>query len=423
MLPPVAPGAAPSDRETLESIRRHMTPGSALAFRLTGGTATEVSAEGARVTLSTGRTLVDFGSYGAALLGHRHPHVVDAVMGALQTMPLSTRVLPNRTTAGLASALVQRLSPTRLPRVWFGSDGADAVEVALKLARLVTGRPRILAADGAFHGKTLGALATTWNALYRRGLEEVLPPTTHLPHDPDAVAAQVRVGDVAALIVEPIQGEGGARPIPATTLHRWVDDARAHDVVVVVDEVQVGLRRCGPWSLGLALGLDPDAVLLGKALGGGVVPLSAMVASERLFAPLRTDPLLHTSTFSGHPLSCAAALATLDVLDTMAERIDELAGTLSAALAGLWREFPQVISEVRGQGLLWGLVFHSTEAAADALLGLPAHGVLVSPCLSDPAVLRLLPPVVATDDDVGVVTGALEAVCAEIAADRPPRAS
>ncbi|NHC16104.1 aspartate aminotransferase family protein [Motilibacter sp. E257] len=389
-----------------------MSPAQARGQKLLAAGAVEECGSGAEVVLSDGRAVVDFGSYGVGLLGHRHPEVVAAVAGELARMTTSTRVLANPRTAALAERLVGLLAPERLPRVWIGQSGADAVECALKLARVASGRPRMLAVEGAFHGKTLGALSATYWPRYRSGLEQFLAPTTHLdPADPDAAARELARGDVAGLVFEPVQGEGGVRVLDAAVLRRWSEDVRAAGGFVVSDEVQAGLFRAGPASLALQWGLEVDAVLFGKHLGGGVLPLSAAVCSERLYAPLAADAFLHTSTFGGHPLSCAAGLAAIDVTQRLAD-VTGLPEQMEAALQAVRRRHPDVVTAVRGQGLLWGLEMSSPATAGSALVDLTEQGLLVSPCLGRPEVLRLLPPLVTTPAQLRRAIEALDAALA-----------
>lgn len=395
-----------------ERARRRFAPGMVLGQKLAGRGAWEVGADGAWVVLSDGRRLVDFGSYAVTLFGHRHPEVVAAVERQLKELPTSTRVLLNQPTLDLGERLVAALRPSSLDRVWFGLNGCDAVELALKLARAATGRPRVLAVAGAFHGKSLGALAATWHARYREPVASALAPVTHIPAEESAVALHARRGDVAALIFEPIQGEGGIVALPPELLRRWARDAREAGAFVIADEIQVGFGRCGPLSLALDHGVDPDAVLLGKALGGGVMPLSAALCSDRLFEPLLRDPFFHTSVFSGHPLSCAAGVAALELAQRLRPRADELGRQLATRLAGLVGAWPEVFTELRGRGLLWGLECTSPQVAGHVLIELSAEGLLVSPCLGRPEVIRLLPPAVSGTAELEAAFHALERAAA-----------
>lgn len=374
------------------SARSRLAPGLVLGQKLTGRGAWEQSASGSWIELSNGRRMLDFGSYAVPLFGHRHPEVTAAVHDQLDRMPTSTRVLANPCVVELAERLMHILSPSALSRVWFGLNGCDAVEVALKLARAATGRSRILAVEGAFHGKSLGALAATSNPRYRDPVGFVLAPATHLPLEPDAVRKEVAKGDVAALIFEPIQGEGGVVPLEPKLLRRWCHDARDAGVFVVSDEIQVGLGRCGPMSLAHQEGIEPDAVLFGKALGGGVMPLSAAVCTEQLFAPMIHDPFFHSSVFSGHPLSCAAGLVAVDLVDRLSPSIRAAEHALAERLAAFISSWPDLFLEYRGRGLLWGIECIEPKVAGQFLMEVNGAGLLVSPCLSRPEVIRLLPP-------------------------------
>jgi putrescine aminotransferase len=398
--PTSAGGGDAAAAEAFAQIKRHLSPGAALSAKVFGGGAVEVTASGATVTLSDGREVLDFGSYGITLLGHRHPAVLAAVGDELERMPTATRVLANPTTAAFAAELASRFGDS-MPRVWLGSDGSDVVELAVKLARRRSGRMRVLVVEGAFHGKTLGALALTQNPAFRIGLEPLLGHVSTIPRDdPDAVGREAGRGDVAALIFEPIQGEAGVRPLDPRLLRRWAGDARAAGAFTISDEIQVGLRRSGPFSPAVAAAVEPDAVLLGKGLGGGLMALSALVATEELAQPLVADPTWHTTTFGGHPLACAAGRAALTAIEATASHGAAVGAIVGAGLEDLAHRYPEAIAEVRGAGLIWGVEFRTPAAAGAALIELARGGLLVSPCLSSNRTIRLLPPMVTSAREI-----------------------
>lgn len=389
-------------------VRHHLSPPLAFAGKLAGGGAVEKTAQGCRIELSDGREILDFGSYAVPLLGHRHPEVVAAVTKQLAAMPISTRTLVNPVTAAAAECLSGYFDDV-LPRVHFGLNGSDAVEVATKLARLATGRSRIIAVRGGYHGKSLGALALTHHEHFRRGLESVLADVVHVSaDDPAAVGKVLADGPVAALVFEPVQGENGIVPLDPTVLATWCEAARAAGAMVISDEIQVGLRRCGPRSMALAAGLDVDAVLVGKPLGGAVLPMSAAVMSERLYRPLARDPFLHTATFGGNPLGCAVVPVVLDLIEQYRVRGEQIAAAMAEGLEKLAERHPDGVAAVRGRGLLWGVDFTSAALAGEVLVELAQLGLVVSPCLSRPSTVRLLPPLVASDGEVAQALELLE---------------
>ncbi|WP_433665942.1 aspartate aminotransferase family protein [Nocardia sp. CA-136227] len=406
-------------KTTFKRVKRHFSPSMALAGKFTGQGAVEASADGCRITLSDGREALDFGSYAVALLGHRNAAVVEAVRRQLDTMPTSTRSVLNPLPAQAAETIVDHLGGA-LPKVYLGGSGADAVEAAVKLARLATGRKTVIAVAGSYHGKTLGALALTHHDRFKGNLGPLLTGSVHIdPADAGAVARVVAETDVAALIFEPVQGENGVTVLDPAILAQWCADAKAAGVFVIADEIQVGLRRCGERSAAMAAGLPVDAVLLGKALGGGVVPVSALVCSEALYAPLAADPVLHTATFSGHPLCTAAIEPALATIEAHVEDGVRISAEMAAGLAEIASDHPAVVTEVRGKGLLWGIDFHSAEFVGEVQVGLAQRGLIVSTCLSRPEVLRLIPPIIAGSEDIAqalfLLRGSIEQARAAVA--------
>lgn len=393
----------------------HLVPGAAERQRLLGSGAVEVFGEGAEVTLSSGRTVLDFGSYAVPLFGHRPAAVIEAVRAALDELPVSTRMLANPYQARLAARLVPLIDPGRLSRVWLGLNGSDAVEAALKLAIAHTGRPSVLAVRGGFHGKSMGALAVTYSPKLRDPVRGFLGEVRHLALEPDAVRRAAAQAPFAALIFEPVQGEGGGRALPPGLLRRWSADVHAAGAFVVADEIQCGLRRCGPLSIAVAEGLAPDAVLLGKPLGGGVMPLSAVVGTQQLFSPFAADPFLHTTTFGGHPACCAAGLAALDLLENLDGSFRALGPRLGAGVAGLPSAYPQVIADARCAGIFAAIEFRDETQAGLAVLDAGRRGLLLAPCLTDPKVVRLLPPVVTSDEQLRSALTILDATCTSVA--------
>ncbi|MFQ5612604.1 MAG: aspartate aminotransferase family protein [Anaerolineae bacterium] len=365
-----------------------------------------VRAAGARLWDSDGNEYIDCAAgQGWANAGHSHPEVTGAIQAQAAVLVAHTESSFNDQRAlwlgELAAVLRDALGETErgaLGRIHACNSGAEAIEAAIKVARYFTGRPGIVAARRGFHGRTLGALSATWNPKYRRPFEPLLPGFSHVPFN-DVEAAQAAINDeTAAVIVEVVQGEGGvnpARPDYLAALRRLCDERGA---LLVVDEIQTGFGRTGRWFAGQHFDLQPDVIALGKTLGGGL-PMGAIAWREGL-GPLK--PGTHGSTFGGNPLACAASRAVLRVMqdEQLPERAGRLGGWLLAELRAL--DAP-LVREVRGLGLMVGLELR--RKVTPVLKALLERGVWALP--AGPTVLRLLPPLVISEEDLQTVVRAI----------------
>jgi putrescine aminotransferase len=381
-----------------------------------------VRSEGTHVHGDDGETYLDCGGFGVFLLGHCHPRVVAAVRTQLERHPLSTRLLLNAQLAEAAEALAAA-APAGLDKVFLTGSGAEATEVGLKLARLA-GKTRVVAMQGGFHGKTLGAVSVTGRAQYRDPFAPLLPDVTFVPFDdPGALAADLAVdGSRAAVVLEPVQAEGGVR-VPAPGYLREVRRlCTAAGATMVLDEIQTGLGRLGAWWGADLEDVRPDVLLTGKVLGGGVMPVGGVVATAEVFAPLDADPLLHSSTFAGSPLAAAAVTATLGVIrdEGVVERTRELGPrVLELARAAVATHCPDHVREVRGQGLLVGVDCVSAEVATELMVGLLDARVIPSYSLNSSNVLRLTPPALLDEADLRWLEDALDAAARHVARTVP----
>ena len=370
-------------------------------------------AQGASVWDADGREFLDLLSgMGVANVGHAHPDVVAAIAAQaaqyLHVMVYGEAV--QRPQVALARRLAE-LAPGDLSVCYFVNSGAEAIEGALKLARKYTRRRRFVAFHGGYHGDTLGALSLCDNALYRRPFEPLLDEVAFLPFGDDAALARIDER-VAAVIVEPIQGEGGVRIPPDTFLPALRARCDAVGALLVCDEVMTGLGRTGAWFACQHSGACPDVLVLAKALGGGL-PLGAFLSRPDIMQTLSHDPpLAHVTTFGGHPLSCAAGLAALEIaacegLPARAARLGESWRTRLQTLVG------GALREVRGRGLLIGLDFASAETTQAFCRAAFARGLILNWTLHRDTVVRLAPPLVISEQDS---TRALDALAASIAA-------
>jgi putrescine aminotransferase len=402
--------------DTLRKYAEFVNPGLVKLFRFGGVETVEWEAQGIVVRDVYGREYLDFsGGPAVFVLGHRHPRVVQAVVEQIQRMPMSVRAMPRRPEAELA-ALLAGLTPGDLRYSFFCNSGAEAVEGALKLARVATGRPHFVAAEGAFHGKTFGALSATGRDKYRKPFEPLLPGFRHVPFgDADALEEAVDTS-VAAVIVEPIQGEGGVRIPPDDYLPRVRGICDRAGALLIVDEVQTGLGRTGRMFACQHWDVVPDILTLAKGLGGGVMPLGAFVARPHLWKAFSEDPYLHSSTFGGNPAACAAGVATLRVLveEKLPDRAARMGELLLAALREVACRHPQWVRDVRGKGLLVGVEFTHPDVALLASAEAIARGVIFFFSLNRPEVVRLAPPLIVEREHIeaacAALHGALQAV-------------
>ncbi|MGQ9682409.1 MAG: aspartate aminotransferase family protein [Anaerolineae bacterium] len=358
---------------------------------------------GARVCDAAGREYIDcVGGHGVAIVGHCHPRVVAAVRSQAEQLITCPEIFYNNRRAELLARLAA-LAPAGLTRAFLCNSGTEAVEAALKFARLATGRPGIVAAMRGFHGRTFGALAATWEPKYRDPFLPLVPEFSHVPFD-NLERLEQAVGDgTAAVLLEVVQGEGGVRPCSPGYIRGALDICRSRGALLIVDEVQTGCGRTGRLWACEHEGVAPDLLCLGKGLAGGV-PMGAVLIGERI-PPLPQG--VHGSTFGGNPLACAAALATLDSI--VGEELPERAARLGAWLLERLQAIPSSrIREVRGRGLMVGIELK--EKVQPYLVALQERGVLALP--AGPTVLRLLPPLVIEEGDLEQVVAAIKAVLA-----------
>lgn len=402
----------------LEDTRRHLGRARAQLGSLLGELVEERS-EGTRLWTADGQEFLNCGGYGVFLLGARHPRVVAAVTEQLHRHPVGTRGLLEPVAARAAAALAA-VAPPGLTKAYFAGAGTEATEAALKMAA-VQGRTRLIGAAGGYHGKTLGALALTANDTYQGPFRALLHTAARVPFgDADALDAALGPdGSDACVVLEPIQGEGGVVVPPAGYLAAVQRLCRERGAMLVVDEIMTGLGRTGTWWRGDTEGLTPDVLLVGKSLGGGVLPVSAALATEEAYAAFDADLCLHTSTFSAAPLGMAAAAATLAVLheeDLVAASARIGAALLPRLTAIRDRVCPGAIVDIRGAGTLFGLQFADAGLAGEFLLEMIDARVVVNHSLNAGPVLRLTPPAILRPCDEAWLLEAFEKACVRIAA-------
>jgi len=396
--------------ETVEKYRRYVNPGLASLMEFVGFRAVEWEGDGALVRDSTGQEYLDFlGGYGVFALGHAHPAVVRAVQEQAARLPLSSRVLFNRPMADLAEQLAA-ITPGALQYTFFCNSGTEAVEGALKLARLHTGKTHVIGTVGGFHGKTYGGLSASGRDVYKTPFAPMVPEFTHVPFaDADAVAAAI-TDETAAVIVEPVQGENGVIVPPDDYLPALRALCTARGVLLIFDEVQTGFGRTGALFGCDHWGVAPDIMTMAKALGGGVMPIGAFTATAEVWHAFEPNPLLHSSTFGGNELACAAGLATISVLleEDIPARAAALGEELLAGLRAVAARYPGTITAVRGKGLLIGVEFTERDIAALVIAGFAQRRILAAYTLNNPCVIRFEPPLIITRAQIARVLDAFD---------------
>lgn len=450
---PRSKSPAPSDLAERAAVRhsRHINPVLMAMGGPTNFVKTFVRGEGPYLFDDEGRRYLDFvAGFGSVNMGHNHPVVVSAVNEALLSQaPGFAQAAVNPYAAALAERLAA-VAPSGLEMVFFANSGTEAVEASLKLARAATGREGLLYCERAYHGKTFGALSLAGNAEYRRPFAPLMPGCDAVPFgDIEALERALVTKRYAGFIVEPIQSEGGINVPPAGYLRLAQSLCQQTGTLLIADEVQTGLGRTGSMFAVDREGVAPDLMALAKSLGGGLIPIGAMLARRDLwlkaYGTVQTFAL-HTSTFGGGSLACAAALAALDVIrdDNLVSNAQERGEQLSQGLGALCQRHP-CLRQSRGRGLLQGLEFmplaaninahwkasdptgmtrflvpnldkmvegfHVVHAMQTLLNG---HGIYTQVARSNPLVLRIQPPLTINRDQIDEFLSALDQTCEEI---------
>ncbi|WP_456434170.1 aspartate aminotransferase family protein [Thermosulfuriphilus sp.] len=368
-----------------------------------------VRGKGTRLWDEEGREYLDFISgIAVCVLGHCPDQVVRAIKEQADRLLHTSNLYWTGPQTEVAQILCEH---SFADGVFFANSGAEAVEAAFKCARRYSykkygpDRYEVIALWGSFHGRTMGALSLTGQSKYWEGFEPLVPGVKHVPPEDLEALARAIGPATCAVIVEPIQGEGGVKPLSPEYLTGVRELCNEHDLVLIFDEIQVGLGRTGYLFAYQGLGVEPDLLTLAKALGGGL-PIGALLGRREVLAAL--EPGTHASTFGGNPVACAGARAVLEAIlaPDFLEEVRLKGAQLSRTLEALARDFPSLIKEIRGRGLIWGieLGFPAKELVEELF----SQNILTAP--AGEKVLRLLPPLTVAYREIDALGRALREV-------------
>lgn len=365
-----------------------------------------VKGRGAKVWDVHGRVYVDcMGGYGVALVGHCHPRVVEAVKRQVENLMVCHGSLYNDVRAEFLEKLIS-IAPRGLDMVYLGNSGAEAVEAALKVARKYTGRRKFVSAIEAYHGKTMGALSVTWRAKYRKPFEPLIGDVEFVPYGNAERLRKAVSKDTAAVILEPVQGEAGVKIPPEDYLKEAREICDERDALLIFDEIQCGLGRTGEMWACQHWNVTPDILCVAKGLAGGI-PIGATIGRREVIGCFSTGE--HTSTFGGNPVACAAGSAVIDVLlsENLPEKSKKVGSLFKSILEELASKY-RIIRRVRGLGLM--LAFDSRFSVKDIVFNAVQEGLLI--LYSGLSTVRLLPPLVISEDEVRSAVSILERLIA-----------
>lgn len=409
-------------KETVDGFREHVNPGF-LAYRKTVTkdgqfAAVEWSDNGACFKDVNGKEYIDcLGGFGIYNVGHRNPKVVKAVTDQLKHQALHSQDLLDPLRAMLAKILAD-ITPGDLKYAFFTNSGTESVEAALKLAKMYSERTTFISTTRAFHGKSLGSLSGTAKGMFRKPFLPLIPGFRHVPYGDIEMMRKTfetcaLVGeDVAAVILEPIQGEGGIILPPENYLKQVRELCDQFGALLIFDEVQTGMGRTGKMFAAELYDVVPDILCLAKAFGGGVMPAGAVVAKEEVFKSWFPNPFMHTTTFGGNPLACAAAIATIGILieEKLPERAAEVGDYFLNGLKEAAKGHEDLVLEIRGQGLMIGIEFHKDEIGYEVSKGMFDRGILVAGTLINSKTIRIEPALTISYEEVDKVVSTFKEV-------------
>ncbi len=412
-------------QRALDEFATYLNPQKVRVMRAAGLDIIEAQRSGAWVWDLDGRRFLDcFTSAGSFNVGRRNPRVVAAAHAALDRLDHGNFLLCSEQKATLAARLAQ-ITPGDLSCTMFGTGGGEANDFAIKLARGATRRAKIVSTINGYHGHTGFALSAAGRGAFRAPFEPLMPEFVQVPFGDTEAMRDAIDEHTAAVLLEPVQGEGGIVVAPP----EYLADVRAAcdraGALLILDEIQSGLGRTGKWWASEHFGVVPDIMTIAKSLGGSVVPISATVFTEELREFMIPNPFIHLSTFGGSDLACAVALEVINVIEEtgLVDHAAAMGRLLFDGLHSIARDHPDVIADVRGLGLMAGVEYVEDSLGPRMSYHLSQHGVLAIYSGNQPAVMRLMPSLVIEESEVDYLLHAMESALKDLKAGEGPSES
>lgn len=397
--------------ETVNDSIEYLDPSLAFFIRGTLGDVVEWEAEGCYVTDLRGDKYLDALAFmGVFGLGHRHPEVVKAVKDQLDRIPLHARYFFNKPAANLAKLLAE-ISPGNLKYSFICNSASEAVDVAIKLARLTSGRKEVIGTHEAYHGVTIGALSITGMKHFTDGIGPLLEDSALVPYGDIKSLEKAASDKTAAIFLEPVHAGLGTYVPPDGYFQEVRKLCDKHGIFLVADETQTGLGRTGKMFGMEHYGVAPDMMTLGKTLSGGVIPIGCCMYTQEIAEKASERLVFNTSTFGGGELACAAAKTTIEIMlrDNLPEQVKEKGEYFGNELAKLKNDFPQFIHKVRGIGLMWTIEFATEIQCLVVFLEmLRKHRVIVAPHVDKHEWMRISPPLIAEKPELNKIINAFK---------------
>lgn len=389
--------------DTIQKYRDYVNPAYANILQFSGFSVPECRAEGCYIYDYSGRKFLDcVGGYGAFSLGHLNPYVVDAVKAQLEKEALKSHFFMSVKLADTCEMLAGIL-PGDINYSFLCNSGTEAVEGALKAARVHTGRTQFISTINGFHGKTFGGLSVSGREVYKSSFYPLLEETLTVPFN-DIKAMEEAIGDnTAAVIIEAVQGEGGVNIADKEYIQAVRRLCTERGALLIMDEVRTGLGRTGKWFACEHFDIVPDIITTAKALGGGIMPVGAFSSNGKVWNSLfGKNPFLHSSTFGGNPLACTAVMAAITTTKELniVEKAEKSGEILFEGLKKLQNKYPEWIKDVRGMGMVAGIEFADEDIGSLLIASCGKRDLLVAYSLNNPKVVRIEPPLVIKEEEL-----------------------